>query len=399
MRFQYSLLLLFLFFTPAAFALNLDTVQAPATEHRGLRISILTCGVGEELYASFGHTGVRIIDSAAGTDAVYNYGVFNFSDPDFYTKFTLGRLLYYIDKGSFRQFMDEYEEDKRIVREQVLSLPDTAKQQIQQYLETNLLPQNRGYYYNFLYDNCATRVRDIFPKALGSAFRFGAILDSTKISYRATINHYLSQKHWERLGINLLLGRPVDEKMTDDGSMFLPDYLHRGLAGATFNNHPLVTADHLLQGKGIQTTHPLDSPLWMNIGIFILTLLCFHSAAFRYLKGVICFLLLFVSGLLGCFMLFMWLGTEHTACSQNFNILWALPANILIAFVAIKKRSWLKYYGIVAAAALLAALVLHVFGVQQLPLFELTPFLLSLLYVYADLWRWKKPDSALSSAT
>lgn len=388
------LFILFVFSSCNVFGITTDSLKALPSEGSHLRISILTCGVGEELYASFGHTGVRIIDSSRGTDEVYNYGTFNFYDPDFYTKFTLGRLLYYIDKSSFHQFMYEYEEEKRTVQEQVLNLSEEQKQRVLQYLETNLLPQNRGYFYNFLFDNCATRVRDIFPEALGAAFHFGPILEGKPISYREVINHYLSQKHWERFGINLLLGRPVDSLMTDEGSMFLPDYLYKGIEKATLDGKPLVAKQTYLLNKSTRTTHALDGPLWMSIGIFILTILSFHTRAFHYLRGVIRFLLLFVSGALGCFMLFMWLGTEHTACGQNFNVLWALPFNVIIAFVAFKKRKWLKYYAVAAFVSIFLALAIHVFGVQKLPLFELIPLLLSLLYIYSDLWKRNSNNEA-----
>ncbi|HET8573675.1 MAG TPA: DUF4105 domain-containing protein [Edaphocola sp.] len=375
-------------------ALTIATGKTPQQSVKGLRISILTCGVGEELYASFGHTGIRIIDSAKGTDEVYNYGTFDFSDPDFYTKFTLGRLLYYIDKSSFNNFMYEYVEEQRTVQEQVLNLPDSAKQAIQQYLETNLLPQNRGYYYNFIFDNCATRVRDIFPKALGPGFQFGHALKSKNISYRDIINHYLAQKHWERFGINLLLASPVDSAMTNDGSMFLPDFLHDALQNATYNGEKIVSSHQYLLSRSLQEIHPLDGPLWLMVGIFILTVLCYQTAAFRYLRGIVRFLLLFVSGLLGCFMLFMWFGTNHTACADNYNIIWALPPNLVIAFMAHRKTRLLKYYAGTAIVLILIALIVSFLGIQKMPLFELTPFLICLLYVYVDLWKQNpKTDS------
>ena len=387
-RFLSCILPLLLLCCRPAFALIITTEKTTAqnTDSR-LRVSILTCGVGEELYASFGHTGIRIVDSSKGTDEVYNYGTFDFSDPDFYTKFTLGRLLYYIDKSSFDNFMYEYVAEQRTVQEQVLNLPDSAKQAIRQYLETNLLPQNRGYYYNFIFDNCATRVRDIFPKTLGRSFQFGDALKHKDISYRDIINHYLAQKHWERFGINLLLASPVDSVMTNEGSMFLPDFLHDALQNATYNGRKIVGENQYLLSKSMQETHPLDGPLWLMIGIFILTMLSYQTAAFRYLRGIMRFLLLFVSGLLGCFMLFMWLGTNHTACAGNYNILWALPLNLMVAFVAHKKIRLLKYYALAAIALILVALIISFLGIQKMPLFELTPFLLCLLYVYVDLWK------------
>src|SRR5690606_26079988 len=180
-----------------------------------LRISLLTCGVGDELYASFGHSGIRIINYTAGTDEVYNYGAFDFSDPDFYQKFTLGKLLYYLDKANFRQFMSTYVHEERSVREQVLRLPTSEKQEIKTYLETNLRPENRSYPYDFLFDNCATRIRDISPAVLGNDFFWGTALPGEQqISYRTILNRYLIDKHWERLGINLLLGSNVDSIMS-----------------------------------------------------------------------------------------------------------------------------------------------------------------------------------------
>lgn len=397
-RFLFCLLPLLLCCRPA-FALAITSEDTSRQSGEGLRISILTCGVGEELYASFGHTGIRIIDSTKGTDEVYNYGTFDFSDPDFYTKFTLGRLLYYIDKSSFDNFMYEYVAEQRTVQEQVLELPDSAKRTIQQYLETNLLPQNRGYYYNFIFDNCATRVRDVFPKTLGDNFQFGNVLKDKDISYRDIINHYLAQKHWERFGINLLLASPVDSIMTNDGSMFLPDFLHDALQKATYNSQKVVGENQFLLSKSMQETHPLDGPLWLMIGIFILTMLSYQTAAFRYLRGIIRFLLLFVSGLLGCFMLFMWLCTDHSACAENYNILWALPLNLIVAFIAYKKNKLLKYYAGAAIALILLALIISFLGIQKMPLFELTPFLLCLLYVYVDLWKQHPQTNQTTSAT
>jgi hypothetical protein len=175
--------------------------------------------------------------------------------------------------------------------------------------------------------------------------------------------------------------------MTNDGSMFLPDFLHDALQNATYNGQKLVSVNQYLLSESILETHPLDGPLWLMVGIFILTMLCYQTAAFRYLRGIIRFLLLFASGLLGCFMLFMWFGTNHTACANNYNILWALPPNLLAAFMAHKKNSLLKYYAGAAIALILAALIVSFLGIQKMPLFELTPLLICLLYVYVDLWK------------
>lgn len=371
-----------LLFSPIARAQPDSLLQHPAAQ-----ISILTCGVGAELYSSFGHTGVRVKDSAQGLDVVYNYGTFDYNDPEFYSKFTLGKLLYYLDKSSFSDFLYTYQYEKRSVKEQVLNLTAAETDKLIAFLEHNLEPGNRSYLYDFLYDNCATRVRDIFPGNLGAGFYFGSAFEGEQVSFRKVINQYLHNKHWERLGINLLLGSPVDSSMNNEASMFLPDYLHEGLIHAQVASRSIVREEHtILEGAPQDPARP-NGPLWAMIGLLILTVLAYLARPFHYLKGIIRFLLLFVTGAVGSLMLFMWIGTNHQACAGNYNVLWALPLNLIIAFLAHKRRIWLKIYALAAISLLLVALMVHVIGFQQLPLMEVSPLLLCLMYVYIDLYK------------
>src|ERR1700754_3646150 len=79
------------------------------TDSTHLRISLLTCGVGDEIWETFGHTAVRVTDSVNGTDVVYNYGTFNGYEKDFELKFMRGKLLYYVSCYPFIDFMSEYQ--------------------------------------------------------------------------------------------------------------------------------------------------------------------------------------------------------------------------------------------------------------------------------------------------
>jgi hypothetical protein len=395
MRYLYCCLL---FLLPLLSVAQSDTASVVPQERDAVRISILTCGVGDELYSSFGHTGVRVTDSIKHTDEVYNYGTFNFSDPDFYTKFTLGKLPYYLDKSSYRDFMYTYVEEKRNVKEQVLDFTPEQKKATLAYLENNLKPENREYKYDFLFDNCATRVRDIFPKVLGTEFYFGDVLGGKKIRYRDILNQYLISKHWERFGINLLLGSKVDSIMTDEGSMFLPDFIHKGLVHAKYRGkHVVLQSSTILEHKHVFSPG-FNGPLWMMIGLLILTALSFLVRSFRYLKAVLRFLILLVTGLLGIFMLFMWLATDHQACADNFNILWAVPTNVVIAFLAHKKRFWLRIYALAAISLVIVALIVHLIGFQQLPLIELAPLLLCLMYIYIDMYKQNIGSPVASAA-
>ena len=359
--------------------------QAPGPEK--VEISLLTCGTGEELYASFGHTGVRVRNLATGRDEVYNYGMFNFSEPNFYTKFMRGKLLYYIGKESFGDFMSIYEYEGRSVLEQRLILDSVQEQQIIQFLETNLLPQNKSYKYDFLYDNCATRVRDIFPKSLGASFKFGPTLEGKKVTFREILNMYLANNHWSRLGINILLASPIDKVMTDEESMFLPDMLMEGVKGATLNQQRFADEIRMLRPGPSKQFSTLNQPLWMMMGLLMLTLAIFFLRPLQKLKAYWSFILLFVTGLLGSLILFMWLGTDHLACRNNFNFLWTLPTNLFVAFSIFKARRWHKTYAMIGFGGLIGALLLHLIGIQKIPLLELLPFFFCMLFVFMYLYK------------
>src|SRR5262249_19855187 len=134
------------------------------TDSSHLRISLLTCGPGDgEVYEVFGHTAVRVIDSTTHTDMVYNYGIFEYG-PDFELQFMRGKLLYSVAAYPFPAFMQEYVEAKRSVEEQVLLADWKQKERFYYFLQWNAEPENKYYKYDFFFDNCATRIRDIFPR-------------------------------------------------------------------------------------------------------------------------------------------------------------------------------------------------------------------------------------------
>jgi hypothetical protein len=115
------------------------------TDSCNLRISLLTCSPGEELYSTFGHTALRVIDHSNGMDLVFNYGTFDDSDPEFYTKFTKGLMLYALSAYPYSDFVREYQAEQRSVEEQVLQLNCTQKQALFNALRENAQEQNRFY--------------------------------------------------------------------------------------------------------------------------------------------------------------------------------------------------------------------------------------------------------------
>ncbi|MEM9984176.1 MAG: DUF4105 domain-containing protein, partial [Bacteroidota bacterium] len=188
-------------------------------------ISLMTIAPGAELYSAFGHTAIWVSDPLSGVNTMYNYGTFDFK-PDsltqFYLNFTQGRLNYRLDTESYRQFDYVYHYFKRSYFAQVLDLTQDQKQAVYDFLETNYLPANRYYLYEFFYDNCATRVRDLFQEVLGDSLTYVGAQASMGMSFRDLLHQYLGDRRWPQFGIDLALGAVVDRDITPWESMFLP---------------------------------------------------------------------------------------------------------------------------------------------------------------------------------
>jgi hypothetical protein len=331
-----------------------------------LKISLLTCGPGEDLYTVFGHSGLRVIDSAARTDVVFNYGTFDF-DEDFYINFTLGKLNYSLSEESFHDFMIEYRVEQRSVIEQDLNLSCTAKQQLYNALRTNALPQNRYYLYQFLFDNCSTRPRDMVKLNAGDSVRFKRILPARAPTFRNMLHAYLDngKQYWSEFGIDLLLASKIDRQVTNEESMFLPDYLMKGFDSATVASVPLVAGKKTLLPATPQAEEGFAvTPMMVTVALLILGIIITASKSRRAIN-IFDGIYFFVLGIMGCFMLFMWFGTDHELCGNNYNLLWALPTHIIMAFLIGKNTPFVKKYFWVSSAICVLILITTPFFPQE----------------------------------
>ncbi len=355
-----------------------------------LRISLLTCSPGTELYSTFGHSALRVVDKSTGTDIIYNYGVFDFNDPDFYAKFVRGKLLYYLDQENFGDFLYNYSADNRSVSEQVLALTCSEKKDMQQFLFTNLRPENRSYKYDFLFDNCTTRLRDLVMKKSGKNYLTADILSNQPTSFRNHIHYYLdmNKMHWSKLGIDLLLGAKLDRLMTADEAMFLPDYLEKGFDSSSIAGTPLVQQKvslYIKKDTGEMGGNPLSTPAFIFSFILgavaVLSFFAFRGSV--TILAITDFLLFLITGLLGVLLVFMWTGTDHQICANNYNLIWALPTHLIAAFLIRKQTTFAKNY-FRFTAILSALLVLAWFFLPQ----ELNPALIPVVLLLG--WRaWR----------
>ena len=319
-----------------------------------LRISLLTASPGEDLYSTFGHSALRVTDSVSNTDIVYNYGTFDFDEPGFYIKFTRGKLMYYVSRDYFESFKESYQAENRTLTEQVLNLSCAEKQNVINLLNENLLPQNLYYKYDFLFDNCTTRLRDLVEKASNGKVHYGVVLQ-TKKTFRNLIHEYLdyNDKQWSKLGIDLLLGARTDAVMQPREVMFLPDYLMKTFDRSSIDSNALVSESQSLYKIKYSPVpkENLTHPFFIFLSLFVLIAILSFSKNGAIQRILFSFdgFLFFVTGLLGILFLFMWIGTDHVMCENNYNLLWAWPTHAVAAFYIHSKKSFAKKYFLISA--------------------------------------------------
>lgn len=294
-------------------------------------ISVLSCGEGNELYSTFGHTAIRVYDSLLQTDVVFNYGTFDFNTPNFYIKFSQGRLPYMLSVTSFENFVAEYRYEGRFVYEQILALSTEEKENLYNLLIENYRPENRYYAYDFFMDNCATRVRDIINKSLIDRTFFIETNSDTNASFRNLIYPYLESMLWWRLGIDIVLGMRCDHHASNTQYMFLPYELMNQLDTIT------ISGKHIIEKKTMilpQTKEPLPKSISPTLLAYILLVIVLFAGFWEYKTKkyfkVIDILLFLVLSLLSLLILYLWFLSNHYTTKFNLNLLWANPMFIYL---------------------------------------------------------------------
>ena len=182
----------------------------PLTENA--EISIITVGPGTNLNDSFGHNGFRIRDESSNIDIIYDYGRYDFNTPNFYLKFAQGKLLYEIGSNNFSPFFNYYKKQNRWIKEQILNLDYSEKKALFKYLQTNAKPENKKYTYDFFYDNCATKMRDVLLGLLGEKLEYKEDHITEAYTFRELIQKNVKANSWGSLGMDVAIGAVVDRK-------------------------------------------------------------------------------------------------------------------------------------------------------------------------------------------
>lgn len=363
-------------------------------------ISIVTAGPGTELYEAFGHSALRIKDPVLQLDLIYNYGMFDFNAPNFYSNFTKGKLIYKLGRYRFDYFLRSYNKDKRWVKDQVLNLTRDERQAFFVYLERNAAPNNASYFYDPYFNNCATKLRDITEDVLKDKVNWNDENIETDLSFRQLMNREIPWNTWGSFGINLALGSKLDRKADFKEYMYLPDYVYsifknsnRQLENKTVDLVKKETT--ILEFKELEQSSSFLNPLLIFSLLTVIGLiLTFKDYKNNSRNIVLDFTLLFITGVLGTLIIFLWFFTDHSTTPNNFNALWAFAPNVIMAFLLIKKRKkdWFSKYFKLLVVLLCIIPIIWIAGIQLLPL-SILPLLILFIVRYLYLSKFYSPNS------
>jgi hypothetical protein len=376
-------------------SLFLDATQAVELSSKS-QISILTGLQGGELHTIFGHTAIRVHDHLTGLDVVYNYGTFDADTPHFIQKFVLKKLRYSLSIDKFNEFYASYLYTGRSLVEQILNLTLAEKQAIFDFLQNNFKEAHRYYYYDFFFDNCTTRPRDVLQKVLQDKIMYPTQISSKKMSYRRFLKPYLREA-WLNFGFNLTLGAKTDEIPNAHQTMFMPEKFMDGLDESHIKRGNkiellVIKKQNLNQvPMSVQPTGGIFSPTILFWTIFVLVL-SISVWGWKVGKSLfwLDFLLFNVVGLAGYLFLYFWLFSGHSTMWQNWNMLWAFPLHFPLTIFLFFKKSyhWLKYY-FLGVGVLQCLLLAGWYAVPQSLPYPVIPLILMLairaFYVYRSL--------------
>ena len=322
-------------------------------------VYLITCASGNELYSLWGHSALRVIIPSSKFDMVYNWGVFDFNTPNFAWKFAKGRLDYMLGVYSYDLFIRDYFMENRSVISQRVNLTEVEKLRLMILLNENMKPENRNYRYDFLYDNCSTRIRDIMEKLIGDKLIYPPDEPQHTATFRDQIGIYTKSAPWTKMGIDLLLGTPVDKQASFRGKMFLPNDLQRNLTSAIINrdrkmNPLLSSSETLLDFPSQEVKAPLySSPIVVFAILFILVV--FLSARFNVSSFMtyIDTALFLIFSIIAVIMVFFGFFTDHVETRLNLNILWFNPFLLLCLWCVIKGKKETLWFRIVFYAGLI----------------------------------------------
>jgi hypothetical protein len=330
-------------------------------------VYLITCGPGTETYSIYGHSALRIVIPGKQTDVVYNWGVFDFNTKNFAWKFAKGRLDYLLIAEPPRGFLQEYFFEKRYVYSQKININPIETRRLVELINENLQPENVKYRYDFFYDDCSTRIRDLLEKSIGDKLKYPPPETGKIPTFRDMVARYQNPYPWLRFGVDLIMGSTSDKKSRFRDRMFLPIDLKDGLSKLTVQRSdkriPLLQNPEVLidfDAPAIKQNFLIAPPFVFTLAIILILILAALTKSRKIIR-IIDIIIYSVFSLLSILMIFFNFFTDHVQMKWNLNIIWLNPFIILCLVMLILKREgtlWFRIVFFISAGFLLIHFVL-----------------------------------------
>jgi hypothetical protein len=354
-----------------------------------LSVSVFTFGPGDHPFFKFGHNAI-LIRQGSQPGWVYNFGTFQFDSIDLLPTFLKGRVTYWLSVASEEDAIASYTAENRTIIRQDLDLQPNDRLLLWQSLKENARPENRGYLYDYFWDNCSTRVRDAIDRITQGRIR----ATGKSIAPQTFRQHALRMTADflpEYLGLYLGLGRAADIPITRWDASFLPENLQQLLREVRIQHsdgeRPLVKEETTLF-TARRAHHPESPPQWTLYFLFagmvwggVMASLGWFGRRLkicRILLGLQISLIGILFGFLGTCLVCVWAFTDHTAAHTNANILQIAPFILALGYdgirlalgnnVAAKRALWLTLLAFVLSFIGLIAKVFPGLAQDNLPL-------------------------------
>lgn len=317
----------------AAKAVSDTNVAEPAVKQDSLKVSLVTCFPGPDIYALCGHEAIRI--RTADSDSIWNYGLFDFNTHNFAARFALGQTDYMVAGYPFEWFMPEYVARGSRVVEQDLNLTPREARAIRSALRTVSLPPNNTYRYNYVRRNCATEIRDLVDRNTERRIIF---TDSVRNdTFRESMRNYHRNYPWYQFGIDLALGPGIDCRISSREEMFAPVDMMQKFATAHFDDgRPVISGSRILY-PGRENAVLAPTPWYLTPLFFSFLILAFSAGTvlFKWKTGKsprwwisAWFAITGATGIVISFLVFF---SSHEATGSNMLILWLNPLQLIPA--------------------------------------------------------------------
>jgi hypothetical protein len=358
---------------------------AAVTPGDDLDVALITFGPGEEVWERFGHNAIEVRNRVTGAAVLYNYGIFDFAQRNFFLNFARGRMLYRISVSDPAEDYPIYRAEGRWIVEQDLSLTPKQRAKLRDFLEWNARPENAQYNYEYFSANCSTRVRDALDDAVGGAIRDQTIAPSRGFTYRMDALRLMRPELALMIGMDAGLGPYADRRLSYWDESFVPMELMRHMRQiqvpdpATGGKQPLVSREtRLADGR---VPEPPDFPpqwtwqalaLGLALGSMLPGLARLRKQTWaRVTFGSVAVAASLLFGLSGLILIALWTLTDHVSAWRNENLLLFNPLCLLLLptwFGALREQ-WQPSRFAQRTAIVVAALACLAFFLKVFPAF------------------------------